>query len=111
MTGAPQQGQGDSEAESFTWPGNVRELQHAVMRAAGRCQGAQIPPEDLGLDSGIGAVSPPSLQVACREAERQVLAQTDGNVIQMAQILGTSRPMVYELLRTHGLDSKSPTGS
>jgi DNA-binding NtrC family response regulator len=35
---------------AYRWPGNVRELQGVIGRAVHSCRGAEITPEDLGLD-------------------------------------------------------------
>lgn len=37
---------------SYTWPGNVRELQNCIERAVIMCEGAELRPADLSLDTG-----------------------------------------------------------
>jgi DNA-binding NtrC family response regulator len=37
---------------SYAWPGNVRELQNCIERAVIMCEGAELRPADLSLDTG-----------------------------------------------------------
>jgi len=94
--------------EAYTWPGNVRELESAVRRAVVMAEGAQILPGDLGLDDAAVAPSSLDLRAARLAAEYRVmvqaLAQADGNIARAAELMGISRPTLYDLMEHHGLE-------
>jgi two-component system NtrC family response regulator len=95
--------------ERFEWPGNVRQLLNAVKRAAIMADGTRVAAGDLGLPAAPeeetgGAALPASLDLrqAREAAERQVvlaaLSRTDGNMARTAELLGVSRPTLYDLM-------------
>lgn len=93
--------------DGYAWPGNVRELQNRVKRAVIMAEGRTIADEDLDLCSDPGRPRDLDLR-SCREhAERTVLcralARAQGNLSQVARLIGVSRPTLYDLLRQHGL--------
>ncbi len=89
------------------WPGNVRELENCIKRAVIMAEGAAIRAEDLGLETGDEQPILLNLRQAREEAERQavlkVMAHVDGNVARAADLLGISRPTLYDLLNRFGL--------
>ena len=92
--------------EQHGWPGNVRELLNAVKRATIMCEGDRLGPDDLGLPSptdNIGERSDLDLRTVREAAERQAilaaLARTNDNVVKAAEMLGVSRPTLYDLMR------------
>ena len=94
--------------ESHVWPGNVRELENCVKRAVIMAEGSQIGSEDMGLSAGaddnlLGF----DLRTVREEAERRailtVLARVNGNVVKAAEMLGVSRPTLYDLMHRFGL--------
>ncbi|MFO1300331.1 MAG: PEP-CTERM-box response regulator transcription factor [Burkholderiaceae bacterium] len=89
------------------WPGNVRELENCIKRAVIMADGAAIRAEDLGLEAGDEQPMLFNLRQAREEAERQavlkVMAYVDGNVARAADLLGISRPTLYDLLNRFGL--------
>jgi two-component system NtrC family response regulator len=92
--------------EQHPWPGNVRELLNAVKRASIMCEGDRLTPEDLGLPSptdNVGERSDLDLRSVREAAERQAilaaLARTNDNVVKSAEMLGVSRPTLYDLMR------------
>ena len=93
--------------EAHTWPGNVRELENLVKRATIMADGTQITAADLGLEAGHADPQPLNLRQARENAERQAisraLAQTDHSVAQAAELLGITRPTLYDLMTKVGL--------
>jgi two-component system NtrC family response regulator len=93
--------------EQYPWPGNVRELENCVRRAVILCEGAQIAPQDLGLPAADGAMGPVNLRQVRDEVEYRVmvqaLARANGNVVKAAELLGVSRPTLYDLMHHHGV--------
>ena len=93
--------------EQYRWPGNVRELENSVRRAAIMAEGPLIRAADLGLAELALAQAPVNLRRARDAAEYEVmiraLARTDGNIARAAELLGVSRPTVYDLMHYHGI--------
>jgi len=97
-----------SEAISaYPWPGNVRELEHTVNRAVIMAEGKLITAEDLGLDAPDGG--PPSLNLrevreqAEQRAVRGAVTRAAGNVSKASELLGVSRPTLYDLLKKYDI--------
>src|SRR5262245_53387542 len=92
--------------EGYTWPGNVREMENFIKRSVIMSEGTHIAAADLGLPGPVGAPEPVNLREVREEAERRaivrVLARVDGNVADAAQLLGVSRPTLYDLINRHG---------
>ena len=92
--------------EHYDWPGNVREMENCIKRAVIMCEGAQIGVADLGLPA---AANEPlaSLREVREAAEYRVmvaaLARADGNIVKAAELLGVSRPTLYDLMNHHGI--------
>ena len=95
--------------ESHSWPGNVRELENCIKRAVIMADGNQITLEDVGLEVTGDGEEPPALdlRLAREEAEKRViitaLGRVDGNVLRAAEMLGVSRPTLYDLMHRYGL--------
>ena len=100
--------------ELHGWPGNVRELLSAVRRAVIMADGQRVTHEDLGLpkppsaggEAEVGGDGPSSdldlravREVAERGAVVTALARTNGNIAKAADLLGVSRPTLYDLMR------------
>jgi two-component system NtrC family response regulator len=92
--------------EAHSWPGNVRELENAARRAVIMADGNAITAEDLGLKPAEGATVL-NLRLAREAAERdavlRALAHCGDNLTQAAELLGISRPTLYDLLERLGL--------
>ena len=95
----------------YEWPGNIRELASVIERAVLFCPAAEVLleclPEEL---KGKGLrktpfIIPPLMPMAEieREAIRQTLARTSGNVKRSAQILRYPRPTFYRKLKKFGI--------
>jgi two-component system, NtrC family, response regulator len=88
------------------WPGNVRELENCIKRAVIMADGNSISADDLGISAGEDPQMFNLRQVrddAERGALIQVMARVDGNVAKAAELLGISRPTLYDLLNRFGL--------
>ena len=94
--------------ESYGWPGNVRELENRVKRAVIMAEDKQITAADLEL----GGNSPEELATfnlreirdrADRQAILRALNHVGGKVSHAAELLGISRPTMYDLLRKFDL--------
>ena len=92
--------------ENYAWPGNVRELENVIKRAVIMADGQHLGPADLCLDS---AETPEPLnlrqvrEAAEKEAVARALARSNGNILQAAEILGVSRPTLYDMLNKYNL--------
>jgi two-component system, NtrC family, response regulator len=92
--------------QGHDWPGNVRELENAIKRAVIMADGNQITAIDLGLQV-IDNPMAFNLREVRDQAEKQavlkVIARVDGNIAKAAELLGISRPTLYDLLNRFGL--------
>ncbi|MBL8379793.1 MAG: PEP-CTERM-box response regulator transcription factor [Burkholderiales bacterium] len=94
--------------ETHAWPGNVRELENCIKRAVIMAEAEQIDAADIGL--GTPEASQPedlSLRRIREEAERRAIiaaiSRSNGNLAKAAEILGISRPTLYDLMHRFGL--------
>jgi len=98
--------------EAHAWPGNVRELQNAIKRASIMVEGDRLTHEDLGLPAphdggdvadGVAVASDLDLRAVREAAERQAivtaLARANGSIVKASEILGVSRPTLYDLIK------------
>lgn len=94
--------------EAHQWPGNVRELENCIKRAVIMADGSQITRDDIGLDLAENLDSEfIDLRRIRDDAERNAvvtaLSRANGNVVRAAEILGISRPTLYDLMHRLGL--------
>ncbi|MDO9467762.1 MAG: sigma 54-interacting transcriptional regulator, partial [Thiobacillus sp.] len=93
--------------EAHGWPGNVREMENMIKRATIMADGTQITAADLGLDNGPTELQPFNLRQAREHAERlavsRALAHSEGNIAQAAELLGVTRPTLYDLMAKIGM--------
>ena len=94
----------------YSWPGNVRELINVIKRAAILAEGNRVTQADLGLsetsgaDDGAAVPEPEVLDLRSlrdkveHDAVVNALARADGNVLKAAEMLGVSRPTLYDLM-------------
>ena len=99
--------------DAHPWPGNVRELENCLKRAVIMADGNRITADDLGLEAVEEDFERLNLRHVRDEAERRavlrVLARTNNNVARAAEILGISRPSLYDLMNR--FDLKKEGGS
>ena len=98
-----------SAIKAHSWPGNVREMENSIKRAVNMSEGIRIGVADLGLMRG----EEPALlnlrqarEIAEREAVGRALARASGNVARAAELLGISRPTLYDLMNRFGMQAK-----
>jgi two-component system NtrC family response regulator len=69
--------------------------------------GNTIVADDLGLPDTAGEEEPLNLRQVRDEAEYKAivkaLARTDGNIVKASELLGISRPTMYDLMGRHGV--------
>lgn len=97
--------------EAYEWPGNVRELENRTKRAVIMAEGSALRVEDFGLPPVAPEPEMFNLRRARDEAEREaivrVLGRVNGNISKAAELLGVSRPTLYDLMSKYGLRSQS----
>jgi two-component system NtrC family response regulator len=93
--------------QAHRWPGNVRELENRIKGAVIMAEGAVVTANDLGLQDPGDDPEYLNLRVARQKAEaqavRQSLAVAKGNLSRAADLLGVTRPTLYDLLEKHGI--------
>jgi len=94
--------------EAHTWPGNVRELENCIRRAVIMADGNQITAADVGLAEGSeDDLAALNLRGVREDAEKRavitVLSRVNGNIVKAAEILGVSRPTLYDIMHKFGL--------
>ncbi len=114
----------------FTWPGNVRQLQNAIEYAVVLAKenvitADSLPPELLlpaelrdqltvlstpvsnGTAHGVEPADTESASLNLDDRERrailQALAQTHGNKLKAAKMLGIHRPTLYNKMKRYGI--------
>ncbi len=95
--------------EAHRWPGNIRELENCLKRSVIMADGSQITADDLGLPTSVANTEEAvlDLRTARDEAEKKAviaaLARSNGNVLKAAEMLGVSRPTLYDVMHRLGL--------
>jgi len=94
--------------EAHPWPGNVRELENCVKRAVIMADGNQITAADVGVGDGAMADADDlNLRKVRDQAEKQAViaavARVNNNLAKAADLLGVSRPTLYDLMHRFGL--------
>ena len=95
--------------EMHPWPGNIRELENCIRRAVIMVDGSQITAQDVGFAVPEKAQEENSLDLrtirenAEKNAIISAMGRVNGNVVKASEMLGVSRPTLYELLHRLGL--------
>jgi two-component system NtrC family response regulator len=110
MHGRPKRGfteEAIAALEAYAWPGNVRELENKVKTAMIMAEGSLITAEDLNLKEAVDGALLFNLKEVRTRAERQAIQQalsiTNGNVSKTAELLGVSRPTLYDLMEKYSV--------
>jgi two-component system NtrC family response regulator len=97
--------------EAYSWPGNVRELENKIKGAIIMADGKMLTAADLGIQGGADEAGSLNLREVRQQAEskaiRIALTKCYGNVSKTAELLGITRPTLYDLLNKYGLNSDS----
>jgi DNA-binding NtrC family response regulator len=97
---------------AHSWPGNVRELANVIERAVVLGSGTTIGAEDLTPPSAVSGFQRPSSHVSYHEAIEnhrrvviiQALAETQGNRVAAARLLGLQRSYMLKLMKSLGIN-------
>ncbi|MDH3431970.1 MAG: PEP-CTERM-box response regulator transcription factor [Gammaproteobacteria bacterium] len=96
--------------ESYSWPGNVRELENKIKGAVIMADGKMVTAADLGIAAGEGEEESLNLREVRSQAEskaiRVALTKCYGNISKTAELLGVTRPTLYDLLNKYGLSAE-----
>jgi len=97
--------------EAYAWPGNVRELENKIKGAVIMADGKMVTAADLGLQEGDEEAESLNLRVVRQVAEskaiRVALTKSYGNISKASELLGITRPTLYDLLNKYGLSADS----
>ena len=93
--------------EEYNWPGNVRELENRIKRAVIMADGPVITLDVLLLGKDPKNSMPLNLREVREKAEASAVLRAmnyvGGNVSRAAELLGISRPTLYDLVNKYGL--------
>jgi two-component system NtrC family response regulator len=96
--------------QAHAWPGNIRELENKINGAVIMAEGKQVTAADLGLSEGAERdLEFLNLRVARQQAEQQAIRRAltlaSGNLSKAAEMLGITRPTLYDLIDKLGLST------
>jgi two-component system NtrC family response regulator len=100
---------------SHPWPGNIRELENRITGAVIVSDSTAITAADLGLCTPRDASSRLGLREVRRRAEKQAVEEAlqavGGNLTRAAELLGITRPTLYDLIERLGLPGREAGGA
>ncbi len=96
--------------ESYAWPGNVRELENKIKGAVIMADGKFVSAADLGVSGDDATAETLNLREVRQDAEskaiRVALTRSYGNISKAAELLGVTRPTLYDMLSKYGLSAE-----
>jgi len=96
--------------ESYSWPGNVRELENKIKGAVIMADGKFVTAADLGIAVGEEESLSLNLREVRQQAEskaiRVALTKCYGNISKAAEMLGITRPTLYDLMNKYGMSAE-----
>ncbi len=111
--------------DTYDWPGNIRELENRVKRAVIMAETLTLEPWDLGFvsdntlnneetttpqyDFNISGLKLKDARIMVEKSlVGEALDAADGNILRAAELLGVSRPTIYDLMKKHGFHVDDP---
>ena len=96
--------------ENYSWPGNVRELENKIKGAVIMADGKFVTADDLGIvvgeEEGVSLNLREVRQQSESKAIRVALTKSYGNISKAAEMLGVTRPTLYDLLSKYGMSAE-----
>ncbi len=96
---------------NYGWPGNVRELENRIKGAVIMADGKQVSADDLDLaefSEGGGVLNLREVRGRAESrAIRDALVRANGNISRTAELLGITRPTLYDLLQKYDIDPEA----
>jgi two-component system NtrC family response regulator len=96
--------------ENYAWPGNVRELENKIKGAVIMADGKMVTAADMGLTVTDGDTESLNLREVRQRAEtkaiRVALTRSFGNISKAAELLGITRPTLYDLLNKYDMSAE-----
>lgn len=95
--------------DNYVWPGNVREMENKIRAAVIMAEGKFVTAADLGLRTAEAANL--NLRSIRQDAEtraiREALIRASDNVSRTAELLGVTRPTLYDLMQKYHIRTES----
>ncbi|HUW38644.1 MAG TPA: PEP-CTERM-box response regulator transcription factor [Rhodocyclaceae bacterium] len=93
--------------EAYSWPGNIRELENCIKRAVIMSDDSNITASDIGIQAAELEPETLNLRQVREDAERRVilrvLGRVDSNIAKAAEVLGVSRPTLYDMMKRYSI--------
>ncbi len=109
--------------QAYDWPGNVRELENKIKRGVIMAETSVLDPAELGLSEPHPPPVAEALPTLVHQMESLTLKEARdrlendmvisaiqkqaGNIAKAAEVLGISRPTLYDLMKKHGFHQVS----
>ncbi|MHA6618485.1 sigma-54-dependent Fis family transcriptional regulator [Pseudonocardia sp. DLS-67] len=91
------------------WPGNVEQLQQVLRKVVAKRRAGVVEARDLPPECRVTTrrVLTPLEAIEC-DAIIEALLDTDGNKVEAARLLGSSRATIYRKIREYGISMPTP---
>lgn len=91
------------------WPGNVEQLHQVLRKVVAKRRAGVVEARDLPPECRVTTrrVLTPLEAIEC-DAIIEALLDTDGNKVEAARLLGSSRATIYRKIREYGISMPSP---